>query len=392
MKVAHIITRLIVGGAQENTLSTVRGLIRDFGADVYLISGPTSGPEGTLAQDLKSELGSRFIEIPHLTRNIHPQKDYSAYQSLVSVFRELKPDIVHTHSAKAGILGRLAASASNVPLVIHGIHGPSFGPFQNAFKNYVYMAAEKWAGKKTNHFVCVADAMKNQYLDAGIGRPEQYTRVFSGFDLTPYTHQEPDDALRRELGIQSNDFVVGKIGRLFKLKGHHDLFKFASGLIKDIPDIKFLIVGGGPWEDKFKMLADRLGIKDHFIFTGLVKPHQIPALVSIMDLLIHLSRREGLPRAIPQAQAAGKPVIAYDCDGAGEVCRDGRTGYLVQPGDTHSMRELIVRLYNNPDLAFKFGSQGRDFVLENFSEERLVNDQYELYMSLMHELSPNYVI
>lgn len=392
MKVAHVITRLIVGGAQENTLASVLGLREKYGLDVSLLSGPTSGPEGSLAKEIKNEICEDYHEFPDLIRSIHPLKDFRAYQALRAHFEKHKPDIVHTHSAKAGFLGRLAAADAKVPLVIHGIHGPSFGPFQNGLKNFLYLQAERWAGRRTNHFVSVAQAMTHQYLSAGIGSRSQYSRIFSGFPLEPYNNQEDRDSIRRKLGISLSDFVVGKIGRLFKLKGHHDLFKVAPQLVKMIPEIKFLIVGGGPWEAKFKTMAEKFGLSDHFVFTGLVPPDDIPGLISTMDLLVHLSLREGLPRAIPQAQAAGKPVIAYDCDGAGEVCRDGRTGYLIAPGDRLSLCELILRIHNNPDLAFKFGSQGRDYVMENFSVERLVDEQYQLYNNLVANLSPNYVI
>lgn len=392
MKVAHVITRLIVGGAQENTLASVIGLREKYGVNASLLCGPTEGPEGSMTQSAQSSLGKDYIEFPNLIRSIHPAKDWDSYKRLKAHFEESQPDIVHTHSAKAGFLGRMAAHAAGVPLVIHGIHGPSFGPFQNGFKNWLYLEAEKLAGSRTHHFISVAHAMTNQYLDAGIGTPSQYTRIFSGFELGGYENQENRDAVRRELGINSNDFVVGKIGRLFKLKGHHDLFRIAPALVERIPEIKFLIVGGGPWEHRFKMMAEKLGLQDHFVFTGLVSPDRIPDMVSVMDLLIHLSLREGLPRAIPQAQAAGKPVIAYDCDGAGEVCRDGRTGYLVPPHDTESLIELVERIYQTPDLAFKFGSQGREYVMNHFSVDALIDGQYALYNNLVQNLSPNYQI
>jgi glycosyltransferase involved in cell wall biosynthesis len=391
MKVSHVITRLIVGGAQENTLATVLGLREKFGLEVELLAGPTHGPEGSLVDRARAVEGV-YREVPDLIRPIHPLRDYSACRFLKKHFLETRPDIVHTHSGKAGFIGRMAAADAGVPLIIHSIHGPSFGPFQSWLKNVLYIRAEKMAASRTHHFITVADAMTRTYLDAGIASPEKYTRIFSGFPLGEYEKAENDDQLRRKLGIQNNDFVVGKIGRLFRLKGHEDLFRIAPALVDAIPEIKFLLIGGGEWEGRFRRMAAKMGLSDNFIFTGLVPPESIPSLVGIMDLLVHLSLREGLPRALPQAQAAGKPVIAYDCDGAGEVCRDGRSGYLVPPGDLESLKELIIRLYESPDLAFKFGSQGRDFVLENFSVDRLVEEQYRLYNDLMHQSVPNYVI
>lgn len=391
MKVIHVITRMIIGGAQENTLSTVIGLREQYGLDVQLLAGPTSGPEGSMVERLSAYPGL-YHEVPDLVRPIHPIHDIRAFQFLKKYFQDHKPDLVHTHSGKAGLVGRLAAAHAKVPIIIHSIHGPSFGPFQGWIKNSIYLRAERIAARYTHHFISVADAMTRTYLDAAIGTQDQYSRIFSGFQLSEYEKAEDDTELRRELGIANNEYVIGKIGRLFKLKGHDDLFKVAPALVEAIPEVKFLLVGGGEWESRFKKLARRQGLENHFVFTGLVPPERIPKLVGIMDLLVHLSLREGLPRAIPQAQAAGKPVIAYDCDGAGEVCRDGRSGYLIPPGDLDSLKELIIRLHASPDLAFKFGSQGRDFVLEKFSFERLVESQYLLYNKLMQDRFGNYDI
>src|SRR5207248_1234600 len=155
------------------------------------------------------------------------------------------PDVVHTHSGKAGILGRLAAKRAGVPLIIHTVHGPSFGNFQNPLANFIFRAAEKKAVRWTDHFIVVADAMKEQYLAAGIGQPDQYTKIFSGFPLGPFLEAKNDKDLRQRLGIGPDDFVVGKIARLFKLKGHDDLFAIAPDLVRRNPKIKFLLVGGG---------------------------------------------------------------------------------------------------------------------------------------------------
>ena len=346
MRVTHIITRLIVGGAQENTVATVLGLRQKSGVTVALLSGPTAGPEGSL----ESELGSApdlLTRVPELVRPIHPWKDWSALRRLTEILRRTRPDIVHTHSGKAGILGRLAARRAGVPLILHTIHGPSFGNFQNAAANFVFRATEQHAARVTTHFIVVAEAMKSRYLAAGIGRPEQYTKIFSGFPLEPFLAAKNDPAVRARFGLQPGDFVVGKIARLFKLKGHYDLFAVAPELVRRCPRMKFLLVGDGAWRGRFEQLAETLGLKRHFIFTGLVAPADIPPLVGIMDALAHLSLREGLPRALPQALAAGKPVVAYDCDGAGEACRDGETGFLLQPGD---LAGLTDRLFKGPGI------------------------------------------
>jgi glycosyltransferase involved in cell wall biosynthesis len=381
MRVTHIITRLIVGGAQENTVATVLGLRQKPGVEASLISGPTIGPEGSLESEV-SKIPALLEIVPELVRPVHPLKDFLALRKLENLFREQKPDIVHTHSGKAGILGRLAAKRAGVPIVIHTIHGPSFGEFQNAAANFIFRSAEKKAARATTHFIVVAEAMKKQYLAAGIGKPEQYTKIFSGFPLEPFLAVKNDLELRKKLGIAPGDFVIGKIARLFKLKGHDDLFAVATELVRRNPKIKFLLVGDGEWRGRFEDFAKSLGLETHFIFAGLVPPAEVPRYVGVMDALVHLSLREGLPRALPQALAAAKPVVAYDCDGAREICFDGKTGFLIQPGDLQSLAEKIILLSNDPALREKLGKSGSDFVRDNFAVEKMVDAIYTLCLKL----------
>ncbi len=390
MRVTHVITRLIVGGAQENTIASVLGLRRKPGLEVHLISGPTYGPEGSLEFRLQAAGASEppkggtpnLTIIPELIRPVHPLKDFIALRKLENIFREQKPDIVHTHSGKAGILGRLAAARAGVPVILHTIHGPSFGDFQNGLSNLIFRAAERRAAKITTHFVTVADAMRDQYLTAGIGRRDQYTRIFSGFPLAPFLAAKNDPQLRARLGLAPDDIVIGKIARLFKLKGHDDLLAVAPELVRQNPHLKFLLVGDGEWRGRFENLARVRGLKKHFVFTGLVSPAEIPALTGIMDILVHLSRREGLARALPQALAAGKPLVTYDCDGAREVCRDGETGFLISPGDLPQLTTRLLQLAADAALREQLGQSGQAFVRENFAVEKMVDELHALYLRL----------
>jgi glycosyltransferase involved in cell wall biosynthesis len=347
---------------------------------VDLIAGPTIGAEGSL-QPVVEQAGCLTL-VPELIRAVRPWTDWLAYRKLTGIFRLRRPHIVHTHSGKAGILGRLAARKAGVPLVIHSIHGPSFGPFQGVAANVAFTAAERRAGRITDHFVVVANAMTRQYLAAGIGRPEQYTRIFSGFDLGSFLGAGRDPELAHSLGLRDGDFVIGKIARLFELKGHDDVFAIAPELVRRVPRAKFLFVGDGPWRQRFEEMARTAGLADRFVFSGLVPPAEVSRLVGLMDCLIHLSRREGLPRALPQAMAAGKPVVAYDCDGAGEVCRDGETGFLIQPDDHATLLNRLATLANEPELRVRLGTTGREFVRDRFTVERLVEEQHALYLRL----------
>ncbi|MBX3731792.1 MAG: glycosyltransferase family 4 protein [Verrucomicrobiae bacterium] len=380
MRVTHVITRLIVGGAQENTVDSVLGLRLKPDLTVDLISGPTTGPEGSLEPVMQAAGGLTIVR--PLVRAIRPVSDLRAYLELRRLFRSRRPDVVHTHSGKAGILGRLAARTARVPLVVHSIHGPSFGPFQGPLANAVFTAAERVAGRVTDHFVTVADAMRDQYLAAGIGPAEKYTRIFSGFRLEPFLEAVRDAALAERLGIGPQDFVVGKIARLFELKGHDDLFAAAPELIRRIPGIRFLLVGDGPWRSRFEAMAAKGALRGRFLFTGLVPPESVPSHVALMHCLVHLSRREGLPRALPQALAGGRPVVACDADGAGEVCREGETGFLVKPGDVAGLVDRLTRLASDPALRDRLGAGGRAWVSERFSVRALVDAQHALYLRL----------
>ncbi len=392
MKVTHIITRLVVGGAQENTLATVRGLRAKPGVEVNLIAGPAIGPEGSLETEARRIFSDsqpaapnyQLQFIPELVRPVHPLKDFIALRKLEKILRAQKPDLVHTHSGKAGILGRLAAKRAGVPVIIHHIHGPSFGNFQGAPANFIFTAAERHAAKVTDHFIVVAEAMKKNYLAAGIGRPENYTKVFSGFALAPFLAAQPDLALRRQLGFAPEDFVIGQLARLVPRKGHADLFTAFKLLLPACPRARLLLVGDGHLRADLEVLAKNLGLAEKIVFTGLVPPDAVPRQVSVMDCLAHLSTfPEGLPRALPQALAAGKPVVAYDFDSAGEICREDENGFIIRTGDIQGAAQRLLQLANDAALRQKFGRAGSDFVRENFSVEKMVDDQYAVYCRLL---------
>src|ERR1035437_395516 len=237
MRVTHVITRLIVGGAQENTIASVLGLREKPGLEVDLIAGPTLGPEGSL-ESLVAPQPPFLTIVPQLVRPLHPWKDGIAWRRLTELFRARRPEIVHTHSGRAGILGRLAAARAGVPIILHTIHGPSFGSFQGPVANALFRAAERYAARITTHFVVVAEAMKQQYLAAGIGRSDQFTNIVSGFPLEPFLSSTNARELRAGLGLSPEDIVIGNIARLFKLKGHDDLLAIAPRLVHDCPRIK----------------------------------------------------------------------------------------------------------------------------------------------------------
>lgn len=384
MKVCHIITRLIVGGAQENTLATCIGLQRDYGCEVDLVVGPTEGPEGTL-MDAARDAGVNLILVPDLVRPVVPDRDFSALHQLRLVLRRGHYDVVHTHSAKAGILGRVAAGWEQVPVVVHTIHGLSFHDYERWWRNGIYILAERFAARYTTHFISVADTMTRKSLAAGIGKPDQYTTIYSGMDIAAFAPEKNAEAraqLRKRLGVAPDDFVIGKIARLFELKGHEYLLAAAPDIVKVAPHTKFLLVGDGVLRTRIAAEVFEKGLESNFIFAGLVPPGEIPRYVSAMDALVHLSLREGLARALPQAMAAGKPVVSFDIDGAAEVVRHGETGFLLEPQDVPGLKKAVIRLLQDHDLAATMGAHGRESVKEKFSQETMVRQIHELYQQL----------
>ena len=224
--------------------------------------------------------------------------------------------------------------------------------------------------------------MTKLYLAAGIGKPSMFTRIFSGFDLQPFLEAQNDLALRKKLGLAENHFVIGKIGRIFKLKGHADLLAAFAKILPKIPHARLLFVGDGSLRGEIENQIRALGLDGKVIFTGLVAPGEVARHVGIMDCLAHLSYREALSRALPQALAAGKPVVAYDFDGADEVCLENETGFIVRTGDTGAAAEKLSLLANDPALRKQFGERGQTFVKDNFSVEKMVDDQYAVYQKL----------
>jgi glycosyltransferase involved in cell wall biosynthesis len=387
VRIAHVITRLIVGGAQENTLATCVGL-RARGHAVDLITGPQTGPEGSLAEQARAA-GVPVLVVDELRREPAPWHDVVAVDALARLFRAGCYDVVHTHSGKAGILGRLAARLARVPVVVHTIHGPSFHPHQNPAGNWVFRGLEQIAAEWTTQFVSVADAMTEQYLAAGIGTPRQYVTIRSGIDWEAYGEMNSGTGVPPVApGISATPTggtpvprspVVGMVARLFRLKGHEFLFAAAPRIRAAVPGVKFLLVGDGPYRQRFERAAAALG---GFEFAGLVSPTEVPRWIGKMTVLVHLSLREGLPRAVVQALAAGKPVAAFDVDGAREVCRPGVTGFLVRAGDADGLAAAVIRLLQDRALAGRMGLRGRELVRAEFAVERMVQQIEELYRRL----------
>lgn len=389
MRIMHISTRLILGGSQENTVLSCEGQLA-AGHAVSLVYGPIYGPEGSLldrVQSFRAADGRSIdaIETPNLVRELNPLKDWRCVGDLRRLIRAWKPDVVHTHSSKAGIVGRMAAWKERIGCVMHTIHGPPFHAFERAWRNAIYIRSERFAANRCHVIGAVAQAMRDQFLAQQIGQPEQYVVVYSGMEVEAYlAAPRMRDQVRHELGLGPEDFVIGTVARLAENKGHDDLLDALSDCAKVDPRIKLLWVGDGWWRDRLMRHAAEAGLNDRIVTTGLVPPEQVSRLLGAMDLLAHPSYREGLPRTVTQGLLAGLPVVANDVDGTREVCIDRQTGLLVRPRDVNGLRDAIVWMMEHPAERKAMAEAGRELCRTRFAASTMVNHLIRIYEACLN--------
>ena len=381
LRICHVITRMIVGGAQENTLFTIADHVRR-GHRVTLVTGPSPGPEGELLKN--AELPPfELIELPELVRELSPWEDVQAYRKLRRLFSERKFDVVHTHSSKAGVVGRLAAWKAGVPAVVHTVHGQAFHPYEAWYRNWIYRLAEWYAARHCHRIFSVAQAMIDQCVAAHIAPREKYRVVYSGMEIDSFLTARPEPELAASLGLPPEAQVIGTVARLFPLKGYEFVLPAAFELVRTYPRLHFLLVGDGPLTGELKRRIMAAGCSDRFHFAGLVPPAEVHRYLALMDLLWHLSLREGLPRSVAQALAAGKPAVGFRLDGTPEVLFDGRTGYCVEPESVPEVLRVSRLLLDDPALAEQLGQQGRELVKVQFSHQRMADILEREYRELL---------
>jgi glycosyltransferase involved in cell wall biosynthesis len=378
MRICHVITRLILGGAQENTILSCRGL-HQRGHDVTLVTGPAVGPEGELLSAAKAD-GYRVTVLDTMRREIHPFHDWRAYRELVRLLRDLRPDVMHSHSSKAGILARAAASHVGGMKIVHTIHGLPFHPYQGAVAHRLYVELERHAARKTDAIISVADAMTRQALSAGVGEARQYTTIYSGMEVEPYlARPSAADEFRRGLNLPDGAVLVTQVSRLAELKGHEFILQ-AARLLRS-SNVYICFVGDGRLRPAIERQIAEMGLPDRFRLTGLLPPAMIPAVMHATDILVHCSLREGLARALPQAMLAGKPVVSYDVDGAAEVV-SADTGVLLPPREVTGLAAAIDQLAGAAAQRERLGRAGREMAKARFDWRVMVDQIEALYKRL----------
>ncbi len=361
------------------------GLVRK-GHDVTLVAGPETGPEGSLWADADAS-GAHVVRFDPLRRSPNPIHDFQCISRLTRLFREQRFDIVHTHSSKAGILGRIAARRARVPIVVHTIHGMSFNRTQPVHIRWFYRTLERWVAPGTHAIVTVADAMIEQAVAAGIAPRERFHTIRSGMLTDAFVpNAETRNAVRKLWGVSEGDVVVGTIARLFRNKGYDEIIEVISRVASESDRIHFVWVGDGADRSRYEARLESLGLRDRVTLTGLVSPGEIPAFLSGFDILAHASKWEGLPRVLVQGLLMETPAVVFDLDGAGEVVEDGETGFVLPYPDTEGFARAILTLAGDGVLRDKIGQTGRSRCQDSFSVERMVDGLDTLYANLHSKL------
>lgn len=385
--IMHIITRMDRGGSAQNTLFTCLGL-----ADRYrqtLVFGPTLESEmgeeeqGLVDRELDRarEMGVEVIVSPHLVRAISPLKDAAALGNLFRLIRQKRPDIVHTHSSKGGLLGRLAARAAGAPALIHTPHGHVFSGHFGSTASLVFLALERAMGRITDRTVALTRGEEQDYRDLKVGAADSLRIIHSGVPLERFSKARvPAREARKSLGLPPGAPVVGTVGWLLAIKGPATLLAAMGRVWEQHPEAFLVYVGQGPLKDGLAREAEGMGKAGKVLFTGWRK--DVEKLLPAFDVFVLASENEGMGRAVVEAMAAGKPAVASRVGGLPDLVLDGETGVLVPPGDPGALADAVLVLLNDPERAAAMGQKARERA-SAFSLEAMLAKLDELYCELL---------
>lgn len=371
IKLLHVITHLPIGGAQDNTLYTVELLNKDK-YDISL----SCNLNGELVSRAKKVKHLKLYDVPNLRREVSIINDIRAFLYLYKLIKKENFTIIHTHSSKAGFLGRIAAMLNKTPIVIHTIHGFAFHDYMNSFKKNIFIYLEKLSAKWTHGLVTVSNLNKKKVVDLGIAPIEKLKNIYSGIDLTLFIN-EKNDQFRKELNLDSNHLLLGSVGRLSNQKDPITMIEAFCIVIKRFPNAHLTLVGEGELRDEILIKIDQLQLNGRVHLTG--NKNDPWKIYHSLDLFIMSSIYEGLGRSITEALSCGVPVVCTSVEGVPEIVRDNETGILVPPKDPGALATGIINSLNDMDNAKRMAEEGRKFVNENFDVNKMVDDIDSLY-------------
>lgn len=371
LNVGHIITKLELGGAQENTLYSVTNHDRKK-YNVFLISGT----KGELVQEGKKIKDAHIILLPELKHEISPFYDFFCMLKLWRLFKKLKIDIIHTHSSKAGILGRFAGYLAKVPIIIHTVHGFSFNDYQNFLIRNLYVFFERIAAKISDKLIVVTRIDIEKGLSAKVGKLKQYIVIHSGINLEEFSKQHDVIKVKKEFNIPLDYKIVGMIACFKPQKAPLDFIRVAKMVKDSFSKIKFILVGDGELRPDIERLISELNLNSDVILAGWRK--DVAEILSSFDILVLTSLWEGLPRVFPEAMAERKPIVGTSVDGAKEAILDGKNGFLLKPKDINGISEKVLYLLNNENIAKKMGEYGFN-IAKSFDAKEMIKDIEKVY-------------
>jgi len=393
IKVVHIITRFDKGGSAENTLLTVLGLNKEK-YSILLIKGLSLESEMSdeeslaVSESLKiaEENNIKVINLPFLVRKIAPLTDLKALFTLFKILRKERPDIVHTHTSKAGFLGRFASFLARVPIIIHTPHGHVFHSYFGPTLTKIFVIAEKISSLITDKIITLTNRERDEHIERRIAPLNKFITIHSGVDLDRFMNLNIDiKKKKKELNIPQDFYVIGTVGRLVPIKGHKYLVSAAEMIIKEFPKTVFVIVGDGFLKPILERHAEALGIRKNIVFTGWRK--DVPEILYLFNVLVFPSLNEGMGRVMIEGMSLGKPIVASNVGGIRDLIEDGKNGLLVPPRDSNALRKAISRLIRNKKLAEGLGKIGKMEVYPDFDASTMVKKIDNLYESLLSKVN-----
>lgn len=382
IKILHIITRLDSGGSSTNTIETVARLDKSK-YDVTLISGRTFDPKGDILKNIQTRK-IQYVFMNDLIRPVHPWHDCLALIKLIQAIKKGKYDIVHTHTSKAGILGRWAAYWAGVKHIVHTPHGHIFYGYFNPVVTKIFIMVERWTAAITQKIITLTRRGKEEHVQFKIAPPEKFIPVYSGIDIDALKRTKchiPD--MKKALGIPLDSVIFGVIARIDPIKGIKYLVEAMAEVIQVVPNARLLITGDGIERPAIEQQAVALGLKDYIILTG--HRDDVAELLQTMDIFVLPSLNEGMGRVILEAMVFAKPVIASRIGGVPEIVQDEKNGLLVRPAQSGELADAMIQLGTNSILARQLGEHGKACVRDMFSLDIMVRKIEQLYDDLHGE-------
>ncbi|HEX8949988.1 MAG TPA: glycosyltransferase family 4 protein [Dissulfurispiraceae bacterium] len=371
-----MITRLDRGGSAEAFLNLALEFKR-MGHDVAIATGPSLNPQADIG-DFSKTHGIPVHSLPSLRRDVNPFRDIPAFLETLRVIRTVRPDVLHTHTSKAGFIGRIAGRVAGAGAVVHTPHGHIFYGYYGRLLTGIFILLERIGARFSDRIVTLTDLEKREYIEKGIADDGRITTIPCGIFVKDFSPM--GGALREELGIAPGIPLVGWVGRLDPVKGCGHFLGTCRLIKEELPDARYLVVGDGPLRREMEELSRSLGLSREVIFLGFRE--DIPSIMSSIDLLVHTPLNEGLGKVLLEAMASAKPIVAAKVGGIPEIVTHGLNGLLVPPGDCASGARESVKILKDRALAEKLGNEGRKRVAA-FDNSWMVEKTVELYRGLL---------